>query len=828
MGTSYSHTAHDILVRCETEDTSLGEPVSAQEVVTRLSKAANSAPSPLDRLTYSHLRRFDPEGKILAALFSACLRIGDTPTAWRQYVTVLIFKRPKEPSSTAESVNPKNWRPIALLPTISKLLSGVLADRLQAWAGVHSAISPAQKGCYPGEGCFEHVHVLKTLRDFASPSKPVHLGFLDLADAFTSVPHDLILDTLRARGIDARFIQMVQSLYSSSSTCVSNSAGEQAQVHIHSGVRQGCPASPILFALAIEPLLRTQFVPGSGAKAGEEEVHVLAYADDLVVVASSPEALQLKLDSLVERATKLGLRFNPSKCASLSWGRPSPPSSFLVDGIPIKAILDSDFYRYLGTPIGISSWQPNATVLSTFRAELDAVSASPLRPWQKLDALRTFSYPRLSYHLRAADFHVQDLEKRRGGLDRWALRAAKRILHLPATACDAYLFTPQHLGGVGLPCTRSELAVMQVAHFFRMATCPDRVVQALTMASLQRAITQRCLVGVPTTAQCAAFLNAELPLVRDGRGSLLTPVLTSLAYLRKRIGLRVEAHGESLHLLFRTSDQGDPLLLGPDQRHLVISLLHDAVGASYFREWRALANQGKAAALYAADPAGLAPFDRWSRMRFCDWRFLHRARLNLIPTNAVKAAFSPEANPCCRVCGYEAETLGHVLGRCWHHSANLNRRHNTVQDAVVSALPDPSEDERDHLEVLVNRCPTIFSSSERIDLQVVDHVNRTAALVDFKCPFESGSEAFATARQRNELKYEALAERYRRLGFDVSLNTICVGALGTWDPQNFRPLKTLGVPDSRVRALRTTICRAVLHISRNIWVEHVTGTPQTY
>ena len=109
----------------------------------------------------------------------------------------------------------------------------------------------------------------------------------------------------------------------------------------------------------------------------------------------------------------------------------------------------------------------------------------------------------------------------------------------------------------------------------------------------------------------------------------------------------------------------------------------------------------------------------------------------------------------------------------------------------------------------------------------MDHQRRRVQLVDFKCPFESGSEAFTTARQRNELKYEALAERYRRLGFDVSLDTICVGALGTWDPQNSRPLKSLGIPRSRVKALRTICCRTVLHLSRNIWEEHATGAPQT-
>ena len=828
MGTPHHHRAQEILVRGDEPDHITGKPVDPAEVVSRLAKAASSAPSPLDRLTYQHLKRFDAEGKVLAALFTACLRTGLTPTQWRAYITILLYKRPKEPNP-AEAANPKNWRPIALLPTISKIFTGIIADRLSEWASSVAAISPSQKGCYAGEGCFEHIQVLTTLRDFASPSTPVHVAFLDLADAFTSVPHDLILDTLRARGVSDTCINILHSLYHNTSTSVANARGDRTTVRIQSGVRQGCPASPILFALAVEPLLRTPFHTGSGFKVGNEEVHVLAYADDLALVASSSQALQQKLAQLTARASLLGLRFNPAKCATLSWGRPSSASIASIDGVPLKSITDRDFYKYLGTPVGLSSWQSDLSVLSAFKSELDAVQQSALRPWQKLDAIRTFVFPRLSYHLRISSIPAYLLERRKGGIDRWASKAVKRILHLPATASDAYLHTPVHLGGVGLPCARDEQAVLKAAHLLRMTTCADPAVRHVTFESLRRLVTQRCLVGAPTTEQLAAFLNGELPALQDGRGSTLTPVLGALSYLRRKAGVRVVARGDSFALAIPSGTEGDePWYVGEEQRKDIIRALHDAMGRCHYREWLAQPNQGKAAALYAAEPGGLDTFSRWSRMRFCDWRFLHRARLNLVPTNAVKAAFFPDATPHCRVCGYEAETLGHVLGRCWHHSANLQRRHNAVQDAVVTALraATTSSAEAD-LEILVNRTPRAFSTPERIDLQVVDHQRRRVQLVDFKCPFEAGSEAFATARQRNELKYEALAERYRRLGFDVSLDTIVVGALGTWDPANSRPLTRLGIPRSRVKALRNTCCQAVLHTSRNIWVEHATGAPQT-
>jgi hypothetical protein len=706
---------------------------------------------------------------------------------------------------------------------MSKVFSGILADRLAVWAAATGAISPSQKGCYAGEGCFEHVHVLTTLRDFSSPAKPTHLAFLDLADAFTSVPHSLIFDTLRARGISPKCITALQNLYSASSTRITNARGESTTIPIRSGVRQGCPASPVLFALAIEPILRTPFESGTGVEIGGVEVGTLAYADDLCVVASSAQALQAKLDVITTRASRLGLRFNPAKCASLSWGRPSQASSIFVGGASIKAIAGGDFYKYLGTPIGLDRWLTTSAVLTAYREELHAVRDSPLRPWQKLDALRTFALPKLSYHLRASAFQTQDVDKRQGGVDRWTLRAVKRILHLPTTACDAYIWTPRHLGGVGMTSARDELAVLKVAHAFRMLTCPDAAVRQLTWASLQHLLTQRCLIGSPSPEQCLAFLSGDLQPLREGRGSTWSPVLQSVRYLQRKIGLRLLAEDGQVTIQLPGGAGDNTLKIQADDRAAVISALHDALGAAAFQEWRSLPNQGKAAPLFAADPGALAPFDRFSRLRFCDWRFLHRARLNLVPTNSVRAAFNPEVSRRCRVCGYESETLPHVLGHCWAHSATINHRHNAIQSAVVDALPDD-----DGLEVLVNQQPTLFRSTSRVDLQVVDRTSRRVALVDFKSPFEAAPDSFSTARHRNEEKYAELAGAYRARGFSTFLGTVCVGALGTWDPANDAVLRRLGLSSATARRTRKTAVQAVLHHSRNIWVEHCTGVSQTF
>ena len=74
-----------------------------------------------------------------------------------------------------------------------KLFAAVLADRLTCWAIAYDRLSAAQKGFLPHEGCLEHSFVLhRVLESVRACKVEVVVAWLDLADAFCSVPHAVI------------------------------------------------------------------------------------------------------------------------------------------------------------------------------------------------------------------------------------------------------------------------------------------------------------------------------------------------------------------------------------------------------------------------------------------------------------------------------------------------------------------------------------------------------------------------------------------------------------------------------------------------------------
>ncbi|GIY32327.1 retrovirus-related Pol polyprotein from type-1 retrotransposable element R2 [Caerostris darwini] len=180
-------------------DEVLGNLLSVSEVSSAFRSWENTAPGP-DRITYNHWRSLDPRALLLTKVFNYCIHLRRIPPSWKESTTILLPKN-------GDADCPSNWRPIALSNTAYKLFMKCLTARLQNWCTKYDILSPFQKGFTPFDGVMEHKIVLQRRIEKARAAKSnICLAFLDISNAFGSLPHSAIKDCLAAIGVGSNFL----------------------------------------------------------------------------------------------------------------------------------------------------------------------------------------------------------------------------------------------------------------------------------------------------------------------------------------------------------------------------------------------------------------------------------------------------------------------------------------------------------------------------------------------------------------------------------------------------------------------------------------------
>ena len=165
------------------------KPKDIKKVLMNCNK--NSAPGP-DGIPYSILLKLPTIHHTLATLFTKVLHNGLPPKSWSESVIKLIHKK-------GDNNDPSNFRMIALTNCTGKLYHLLLSRRFTNFLLDNNYIdNKMQKAFLPGiNGCIEHNICLdEIIKDAKHRKKTLHVTFFDLADAFGSVPHNFITETL--------------------------------------------------------------------------------------------------------------------------------------------------------------------------------------------------------------------------------------------------------------------------------------------------------------------------------------------------------------------------------------------------------------------------------------------------------------------------------------------------------------------------------------------------------------------------------------------------------------------------------------------------------
>ena len=173
--------------------------------------------------------------------------------------------------------------------------------------------------------------------------------FLDLKGAYDRVPRQLLWHVLERLGVQGGMLSAIKSLYDNFSVAVQVGGRVGSALRSHTGLKQGCPLSPILFGLFADGLHRhlMDCCAGSGLMVGNSEAFDLAYADDFALVSATPDGLQRTIDAVAAfcQLTTMEISVEKTKVLVARGGVAAPAVAWTCLGAPLQQV---QRYKYLG------------------------------------------------------------------------------------------------------------------------------------------------------------------------------------------------------------------------------------------------------------------------------------------------------------------------------------------------------------------------------------------------------------------------------------------------------------------------------------------------
>lgn len=333
----------------------------------------NKAPGP-DGYPVEFFKRFQHKlAPLLHSVYIESLQNGSLPPTLRQASISLLLKKDKDPKLCS------SYRPLSLINVDAKILAKALAHRLENI--LPTIVSEEQTGFIKGRQLFYNVRtLLNIIYSKTTTTAPELVISVDAEKAFDRVEWDYLLAVLNKFGMGTIFNSWIRLLYTAPQASITTNGIQSSFFTLSRGTRQGCPLSPLLFALAIEPLsiyLRSSPI-FTGISRSDMVFKLSLYADDLLLYVSDPDrSIPAILSFLKTFGSFSGYKVNISKTECY----PINASALQLNQANIPFKLSPSGFKYLGINV-------TRTLKSLFSANF-----SPLLSKIKCDLQRWRSLP---------------------------------------------------------------------------------------------------------------------------------------------------------------------------------------------------------------------------------------------------------------------------------------------------------------------------------------------------------------------------------------------------------------------------------------------------
>ncbi len=204
----------------------------------------------------------------LTFIINTSIVTGVFPTPWKHALVIPVFKK-------GDVRDQANYRPISLLPIISKVLEKVFTNQLTQFLESNKLLSTFQHGFRPKLSAETALtYVTDKIYQNMDSKKVTVLTLCDLSKAFDSVSHQILLLKCSDLNIDNFwFNNYLQNR--TQSVRLNNILSNE--MNITCGVSQGSILGPILFSIYVNDISKHL-----------EQCHIIQYADDTQFFHSGP------------------------------------------------------------------------------------------------------------------------------------------------------------------------------------------------------------------------------------------------------------------------------------------------------------------------------------------------------------------------------------------------------------------------------------------------------------------------------------------------------------------------------------------------------------
>ncbi|KAL7833600.1 hypothetical protein AOLI_G00285600 [Acnodon oligacanthus] len=312
-------------------------PPKWKEVENTVQRARSaSAPGP-NGVPYKLYKNAPDVLRYLWGLMRIVWQKGIILKAWRRAGGVLI---PKEKDATDIS----QFRPMCLLNVEGKIFFRVIAERLSTYLEKNKYVDTSvQKGGIPGfSGCLEHTSMIwHQIQAAKKDKRDVHVIFLDLANAFGSVPHNFHWESFSFFHVPTSITKLVQAYFEDLQLCFITANFTTSWQRVEVGIMAGCTISALAFIMAIEIIIRASrwVVGGERTKNGIRLPSIRAYMDDMTTLTTTTACTRRLLGKLQENVKWARMKINPNKSRSISIVKGQLTDvKFCIDDDPIPTV----------------------------------------------------------------------------------------------------------------------------------------------------------------------------------------------------------------------------------------------------------------------------------------------------------------------------------------------------------------------------------------------------------------------------------------------------------------------------------------------------------